>query len=43
MTVSVTTAIPGDSTRGDVALNGTIDSLVVVGQELWLDDVCYVR
>lgn len=43
VTVSVTTATPGDSTRGDVALNGTINSLVVVGQELWLDDVCYVR
>ena len=39
--VGVTAAQQGNNWFGNVALTGSISSLTIVGQELWIDDVCY--
>lgn len=39
--VSVAGAQQGNNWRGNVTLTGAVSSLTIVGQELWIDDICY--
>ena len=41
--VTVAAIRQGNNWYGDVSLSGSINTLTVVGQELWLDDVCYMQ
>ena len=41
--VDVTAIQQGNNWYGDALLQGAISSLTIVGQELWIDDICYMQ
>lgn len=41
--ITVTATQQGNNWRGSAMMRGSISSLTIVGQELWIDDVCYMQ